>query len=216
MPSLRLLLYVAILCSSPLVASAGDITALTQSTFKANRGVVLLQVNWGRKWPCGKFENAQIEALTFTQWPPAASTPVVLSLETPSRLMVDNSFVPYALVVAPGQYALSGYDVKAAHSKTDVGHFHATTADLIKDGKPLGGTFSVSPGEIVYIGHFGLDCKFNPIPWRYYVEGRDEFERYVSGFRKKFPFAKDTPVQYRLFSTKMLGEEYGLENPTVK
>jgi len=154
--------------------------------------------------------------LTFTRWSPDAPTQASLILDTPSKLNVDNSFVPYAYVVQPGEYALSAYDVKVARSMTDVGHFRATATDLVKENKPTGGTFSVAPGEIVYIGHFGLDCKYDPVPWRYYIEGREEFERYISGFRKRFPFAKDVPVQYRLFSTRLFGEQYAIENATVR
>jgi hypothetical protein len=111
---------------------------------------------------------------------------------------------------------LRGFDVKIARSMTDVAHIIGSRDNLIQDGKPIGGTFTVNPGEIVYIGHFGLDCGAEPFLWRYYIDGRDEFEKYVDGFRQKFPFVKLTPVQFRLFSTPMLGRPYVLPDPIVK
>lgn len=82
---------------------------------------------------------------------------------------------------------------------------------LFKDGKPIGGTFTAMAGEIVYIGHFGVDCAKEPVPWRYYIEGRAEFDRYAAGFRKRFPFIGNTPIRFRLFATTMFGEPYTLE-----
>jgi hypothetical protein len=80
----------------------------------------------------------------------------------------------------------------------------------------VGGTFTVNPGEIVYVGHFGLDCGAEPFLWRNYIDGRGDFERYVDGFREKFPYVKHVPVQFRLFSTQLFGNPYTLKDPTVK
>jgi hypothetical protein len=74
----------------------------------------------------------------------------------------------------------------------------------------------VNPGEIVYVGHFGLDCGAEPFIWRNYIEGRDDFVKYVAGFREMYPFVKHMPVQYRLFSTKLFGNPFTLKDPTVK
>jgi len=139
-----------------------------------------------------------------------------LELETHSKLFVNNKFLPYIYVVQPGEYHLTAFDVKVARSATDVMHIKGTKDNLIKEGKSIGGVFTVNPGEIVYIGHFGLDCGAEPFLWRYYVDGRSEFENYVNGFRKKYPFVKDVPVQFRLFSTKILGRQYKLDKPTVE
>jgi hypothetical protein len=98
-----------------------------------------------------------------------------------------------------------------ARSSSDVVHLKGDAANLIKDKKSIGGTFTVAPGEIVYIGHFGLDCAKEPFLWRYYIEGRKDFDRYVAGFRKEFPFVQNKPVQFRLFSTIMFGQAYSLE-----
>ena len=74
----------------------------------------------------------------------------------------------------------------------------------------------MNPGEIVYIGSFGLDCGAEPFFWRYYIDRREEFENYIEGFREKFPFLRDAPVQFRLFSTDIFGLPYFLQDPTVK
>jgi hypothetical protein len=74
----------------------------------------------------------------------------------------------------------------------------------------------VNPGEIVYVGHFGLDCGAEPFLWRNYIQNREDFEGYVAGFREKYPFAKQVPVQYRLFSTQLFGNPFALKDPTVK
>jgi hypothetical protein len=142
--------------------------------------------------------------------------PITLDLVTPSKLFVDNKFLPYVFVIQPGEYALTAFDVKVARSSTDVAHIMGSRDNLIKDGKPAGGTFMVNPGEIAYIGHFGLDCGAEPFLWRTYIDGREDFERYVGGFREKFPFAKQLPVQYRLFSTDYFGRPFVLKDPTVK
>ncbi|MCY7386506.1 MAG: hypothetical protein LH481_00310, partial [Burkholderiales bacterium] len=68
-----------------------------------------------------------------------------------------------------GEYFLTGFDVKVARSVSDVAHIKGSKENLIKDGKPIGGTFNVSPGEAVYVGHFGLDCGAEPFLWRSYL-----------------------------------------------
>ena len=200
----------------PSLVVAAESVDLSEDTYKAKLGIIIIQINWGRVWKCGKFENAQIQALTFSKSPIDRSEGVSLELETPSKLFVDNKYLPYAYVVQPGEYILTAFDVKVARSTTDVSHIKGAKDNLIKDGKPVGGTFTVNPGEIVYVGHFGLDCGAEPFVWRYYIEGRQEFERYIAGFKKKYPFVKEAPVQYRLFSTQQLGNPYSLQNPIIK
>lgn len=189
---------------------------LSTSTYSDELGVVVVQLNWGRTWKCGQFENAQLQALTFSKMQVEGSGEEALDLKTPSKLFVDNEFLPYAYVVEPGEYALTAFDVKVARSVTDVLHIKGTKDNLIEAGKPIGGTFTVKPKEIVYVGHFGLDCGAEPFLWRYYIEGRKDFERYIAGFREKYPFVKNIPVQYRLFSTRMFGNPYSIKNTTVK
>ena len=204
------------LCMLPMLVVAAEPVNLSEDTYKSDQGVILIQMNWGRTWKCGQFENAQLQALTFTKSPTDSQASVSLELETPSKLFVDNKFLPYAFVVQPGEYLLTAFDVKVARSMSDVAHIKGSIDNLIKDGKPIGGSFAVNPGEIVYVGHFGLDCGAEPFLWRYYIDGHAEFEKYIDGFRHKFPFVKNVPVQFRLFSTQLLGKPFTLQEPTVK
>jgi len=110
---------------------------------------------------------------------------------------------------------LTDFDVKVARSASDVGHLKGSAETLVKEGQPVGGQFTVNAGEIVYVGHFGLDCGAEPFLWRQYLQDRQQFERYVGGFRAAFPFVEQVPVQYRLFSTSVFGKPFGLANPTV-
>ena len=207
---------IAILGVLPMLVVAAEPVSLSADTYKADLGILVIQVNWGRVWKCGQFENAQLQALTFTKSPIDTPEPVSLDLEIPSKLFVDNKFLPYAFVIKPGEYVLTAFDVKVARSVTDVAHIQGSKDSLIKDGKPVGGTFTVNPGEIVYVGHFGLDCGAEPFLWRNYIESREDFERYIGGFREKFPFVKQVPAQYRLFSTKLFGNPFALNDSTVK
>lgn len=207
---------VALLGALPIVVAASEPVALSTDTFKPDLGILIVQVNWGRAWKCGQFENAQLQTLTFTKSPIDDSTPVSLDLETPSKLLVDNQYLPYVFVVQPGEYVLTGFDVKVARSIRDIAHITGSKETLVKDGKPVGGTFTVNAGEVVYVGHIGIDCGAEPFLWRYYIQDRADFERYVSGFRKKYPFMKDISVQFRLFSTQLFGQPFSLEDPTVK
>jgi len=207
---------VAIVCLVPGLVAGAEPISLKEETYKTDLGVIITQINWGRRWKCGPNENAQLQALTFTKLTIEGAEPRSIDLETPSRLFVDNRFLPYALVVEPGEYVLTAFDVKIARSATDIVHIKPSKNDLIREGKPIGGLFNVSAGEIVYIGHFGLDCRAEPFLWRYYIDGRAEFERYVAGFRQRFPFVKQVPVQFRLFSTQLLGNPFSLEDPLVK
>ena len=214
---LKFLSYIiAILSTLPTLVIAAEPVSLSADTYKADLGVLVIQVNWGRTWKCGQFENAQLQALTFTKSPLDAPESVSLALETPSKLFVDNKFLPYAFVIQPGEYVLTAFDVKVARSVTDVAHINGSKDNLIKDGKPVGGTFTVNPGEIVYVGHFGLDCGAEPFLWRSYIDGREDFEKYIGGFREKYPFVKKAAAQYRLFSTQLFGNPFALKDPTVK
>jgi hypothetical protein len=213
---LKFLSYVIAILTLPALAIAAEPVNLSADTYKSDLGVLIIQVNWGRTWKCGQFENAQLQALTFTKSPIETSESVFLDLETPSKLFVDNKYLPYAFVIQPGEYVLTAFDVKVARSVSDVAHIKGSKDNLIKDGKPVGGTFRVNPGEIVYVGHFGLDCGAEPFLWRSYIDGQEDFEKYIDGFRQKFPFVKQVPAQYRLFSTRLFGYPFVLKEPTVK
>jgi hypothetical protein len=200
----------------PIVASASGPVPLTEKTYKPTLGVLIVQFNWGRKWKCGQFENAQLQEIEFTRSPISDASKVLLEFKTPSKLFVDDKIVPQALVIQPGEYVLTAFDVKAARSVSDVIHMRGSRENLVKNERPVGGTFRVGEGEIVYIGHFGLDCGAEPFLWRTYVENRLTFERFVEGFRKTFPFTRSTPVQFRLFTSESFGHPFELQNPAVE
>jgi len=195
-----------------LAAAADQPTALDARIFAKTMpqtGIVIFNINWGRKWGCAGVENAQLQRLSFSRLP-LTETSAKLDLKTPSKLFVEDRFLPYAYVVDPGTYAITAFDVKVAKSQRDVGHIVATVEHLFENGNPKGGTFEVSGNEVVYIGHFGLDCAQETIPWRYYIEDQVSFDSMVSGFGEQFPFASSLPVRYRLFSTTMFGRPFSL------
>lgn len=132
-----------------------EATAESYGKGKVGLGVVLLDARWARQWPCGEYENAQLVSFQFDKMPLASrpdDAPAEIMVTTSRRLAVSPDFQSYALLVPPGEYALSNYKIKVAKSVSDVGYWVASRSHLIKDGKPLGGTFSVAPGEVVYIG----------------------------------------------------------------
>ena len=105
-------------------------------------------------------------------------------------------------------FALSYFDVKVARSARDTSGFKAARSHLTKEGKALAGSFEVGAGEIVYIGHFFLDCSRQPIPWRYYLENRDIFEKYKGHIKKRWPMIDAERTEFRLFRTKDFGNEF--------
>ena len=191
----------------------GVITKDVYTQSKGSNGVVLLDINWGRWWGCGGRENAQLITLAFDKIPintlekDAAPS---LVIHSPSRLMVDPVFVNNAFSLDPGEYALSAFSIKVADSGNKVGFLTADRSRLYKDGKPIGGTFTVKPGETVFIGNFYLDCAYGPTLWRYYPEGRADFENQMEEYKASFPFLDISDVQYRLFKTKEFGHDYEL------
>jgi hypothetical protein len=188
---------------------------LSESAFResgSSMGTVILQVNWGRYWKCGPYENAQLQRLAFRRLGDNGDSPSDKDweLSPSSTLLAKPSFEPYILLLPPGKYALRGFRFKVAASRFDIRVADADSSKLIVDGKAVGGSFDLSAGEVVYIGHFGVDCHGEPTPWRFYVDGSQEFEKYVDGFHKRFPFMKDVTVTYRLFQTEHFGQPYSL------
>ena len=187
---------------------------LSKRVFKekgASNGTVVMQINWGRYWKCGPYENAQLQRLSFRRLTDSSSGQAKDWELTPSStLLAKPLFSPYAFVIEPGEYALSGVRMKLALSAYGVTVADADPSKLIVNGQAMGGSFTVAAGEIVYIGHFGMECSGEPTPWRYYVVGRQEFDSYAEGFHKRFPFVKETPVVFRLFKTDSFGQAYDL------
>lgn len=202
------------------VTHAENPVTLSEKTFRqaiGQQGFIILEVNWGRHWNCGEYENVQLQRLTFSRFEDDIDTTELASfdLSTPSNLHVRDEFTPYALVVEPGTWTLTGFDVKTARPGLDVGHVIGDMDSLVAEGEPVGGTFTLAADEIIYLGHFSRDCDEGPIPWRYYLADREEFVRYVARFREWYPFAAGSPVEYRLFATENLGRQFVLEDPVV-
>ena len=111
----------------------------------------------------------------------------------------------------PGEYLFSAYKLKAAKSASQVGFFAGDRASLIVDGKSKAGSFTVAAGEVVYIGHFALDCAQAPMPWRYYPEERQDFEKYLEKVQAEFPGLPIKEAKFRLFETSVMGKTFTLK-----
>lgn len=178
---------------------------------RATEGVVLLDINWGRRWNCGGFQNAQLIGLAFDRLPmpsldvTAAPSLVILN---PGRLTADPVFRNYAFALQPGVYALSAASIKLARSVSEVYFSNAQRTELYKDGQPIGGTFSVRSGEAVFIGNFYLDCTYTPTLWRYYPKTKAHFEQQLAEYKARFPFLDLGNAQYRLFKTEYFGRDH--------
>ncbi len=192
---------------------AEPLTSDAYKQFGASKGVVLFAVRWDRKWNCGGFENAQLRAIGFdklpTQKPNDDEAPDILLDDAP-LIMTKPIFENYALLVEPGEYGLSRLHIKVARSVSDVGVFKIPRSTFLKDGQSSGGTFKVGAGEIVYIGHFYLDCYKQPILWRFYSEDREAFDRYLTAVKKEYPMLDVTKAQFRLFQTTEFGYDFQL------
>lgn len=206
--------------SQKILTSPENSPEVTKDTYAAGKnsdGIVLLDVKWSRKWSCGKFENAQLVAIGFDKFPSSKRTNqdpadfLISNDKLKGRITPPQAFVNYAFQIPPGRYALSGYIIKVAVSASRVDYWVASRADLLKDGKPLGGTFTVAQGEVVYIGNFYLDCSNGPSLWRYYTKGQNGFKEQLSEYQAKYPFLDLRQTKYRLFDTTTLGYEYQLQ-----
>ncbi|MDH5694590.1 MAG: hypothetical protein OEZ47_15945 [Gammaproteobacteria bacterium] len=192
--------------------SAAQLNEKNYTSERESKGVVLVGVNWGRQWNCGKYENAQLRKLVFSLLDSSGtvSNDSIVSLESPDMLNVKAKFLDYGFLVEPGLYAFSEFSVKVAKSVNDVGYIKADSTKLV-NGEKVGGKFEVKAGEIAYIGHFFLDCLGDPIPWRYYPEGKEAFEGYSKSVKKQFSYFKDAKIQFRILDTEMFGSQYTLK-----
>lgn len=212
-------IFLAACTSQKLLTNPGTSPEVTNEAYVAGKdtdGIVLLDIKWSRKWGCGKFENAQLIAIGFDKFPLSKKTNrepedfLINNAKLLGRVAPPQVFVNYAFQIPPGRYALSSYVIKVAESASKTNHWVASRNDLLKDGKPLGGTFTVAPGEIAYIGNFYLDCTNGPSLWRYYTKGQNEFKEQLSEYQAKYPFLDLHQVKYRLFDTTTLGHKYQL------
>lgn len=180
----------------------------------ANKGVVLLSVRWDRKWKCAGFENAQLRLLGFDLFPstrPVDDEGADLLLDDAPLLLTKPRFDDYAFLVEPGQYALSKLHIKAARSVTDIGIAKAGRETLLQDGASVGGTFDVDAGEVVYIGHFSIDCFQEPSLWRVFLKDRESFNEYLADQKKKVPELDTSKASFRLFKSSYFGRDFELE-----
>jgi hypothetical protein len=187
---------------------SGDAVAVNPS-----KGIILFAVRWDRRWNCGGFENAQLRAIGFDKLPSAKTGDDVAAdvlLEDAPLIMTKPVFDNYAFLVEPGDYGLSRLEIKVAKSRSDVGFFKIPRSKFLKDGQSLGGTFAVAAGEVVYLGHFYLDCAQQPILWRYYPEGREAFNGYLASLKRSHPALETEKVVFRLLQTKEFGNDYKL------
>lgn len=179
----------------------------------ANDGVVVLAVRWDRRWKCGGFENAQLRVFAFDKIPSTKgddATPDLVLDDAPA-IATKPKFDNYAFLVPPGEYGLSRVEIKVAKSISEVGFFKVPRSRLMKDGRSEGGSFNVAPGEIVYIGHFYLDCSTRqPTMWRYYPDGKEAFGEYLISLKGDFPWLDASKAIFRLFDTKSFGNDYKL------
>ena len=208
--------FFLILFVIPFGAGAAEPELLSADSFAEfgdHRGVVLLGINWNRMWDCGGYENAQLHEMSFRLLKPgdADGANSTLDFRIPRRLPQSDYFTEYEILLTPGEYALSSFDIKVAESVSGIRHLVTGAEQLIKDEEALGGTFSVANGEVVYIGHFELDCVESPIPWRYYIDSRERFKMVIARLWSKYPFLADTPVHFRLFSTTQFGLAFSLD-----
>lgn len=195
MNRLKGLIIIFVLFTSKAFADYDKLSSTNYEEYKNEKAVVLYGVNWDRKWGCAGFDNAQLQNLTFSRIDSTSNDEDIV-LNNTAKLFSENTYSSYAIIVNPGEYALTGYDIRIGKSSTGVNHIK---------GKGEG-TFKVNAGEIVYIGDFGLDCAGGePIPWRYYIQ-KDNFYSYVAGFKEKYKFIGDKQIIYRLFRTDNFGQ----------
>jgi hypothetical protein len=196
--------------------SAEEVTQGAYGRTKDTHAVVLMSVDWGRRWGFCAVENAQLRTFAFDRMPVqkhGEDEAADLLLEAPPSLLAGPGAVAhYALLVEPGEYALIFSELKVARSVNDVATYRAGRRKLIQDGKPLAGSFTAGSGELVYVGHFGLECVNGRLTlWRYYVQGREGFQHYLAtNVRAKYPFLDTEKAQYKLFRTSMIGRDYEL------
>ncbi len=188
-----------------------EITAESYGKDKT-KGLVVVSALWGRTWKCAQFENGQLRSFGFDRLPSRitaddAAADVVVE---ESAYYGERPATNYVLALDPGEYGLATFAIRVATSATDVKVVRVGRARLFEGGKPIGGTFDVKAGELVYIGHFGLDCYKAPTIWRYYPEGRAGFDNYRQVIKKQYPFLDVENMQFRLMRTSVLGRNYTL------
>ncbi|EJL91874.1 hypothetical protein PMI16_01363 [Herbaspirillum sp. CF444] len=179
----------------------------------ATKGVVLMSADWSRHWGCARYENAQLQFLAFDKngvQKTSADGQWDVMIKDGSILPSKKNYGNYAFIVEPGEYLLTGFRIKLGKSVSNVGNFYGDRKNMLENGKSKGGSFTVAAGEIVYIGHFSLDCAKAPMPWRFYPETREDFSKYLDEIRQEYPGIDKDKVQFRLFETTIMGYPFSL------
>ncbi len=209
---MRAITVISLFSINSISALAVELSDEAYSEQGKTKGTILLAANWGRQWKCGEYENAQLVKLGFTNLSnDKDKSSEQLILETPSKLLVKPEFLNYGFLVEPGTYAITEFSVKVAKSVSDVGYISADANKLLVNNEPKGGTFNIEAGEVVYIGHFFLDCYKEPIPWRYYPEGKEAFNSYVKSIKNEYPYLEKADIRFRILNTTIFGNPYELQ-----
>lgn len=199
-------------CASEMVhhdfAATPSVTQSQYAESSKTMGAVVLAVNSNRYWGCGGYENAELRTVGFDLMPSKYT-----NNEQPPDFVINGSaggpdFIIYSSMLLPGTYAISRIKIKVAKSMSDVGYLTADRSSLFDSNSPLGGTFDVSAGEVVYLGHFGLDCADQPMLWRYYKEDEESFKELKNKLKTYIPYLND--ANFRLFKTSQFGHDFSL------
>ncbi|MFL9878479.1 hypothetical protein PQR63_08805 [Herbaspirillum rhizosphaerae] len=221
--SFRLGLPVLLVGAAGLIATPGwaqetsgsstpfDATLFAQQA--ATKGVVLMSADWSRHWGCARYENAQLQFLAFDKDGAQKTSPDGqwdVLIKDGSIFPSKKNYGNYAFIVEPGEYLLTGFRIKLGKSVSNVGNFYGDRKNMLENGKSKGGSFTVAAGEVVYIGHFSLDCAKAPMPWRFYPETREDFNKYLGEIQQEYPGIEKDKVQFRLFDTRIMGYPFSL------
>jgi hypothetical protein len=219
-PGIAGLVLLAANFGGAVAAPPGEMIEVTDDTYRLHKdthGVVVVSVEWGRRWNFCGFENVQMRTFAFDRVPVQKRSDkdaADLVLDPPPSLLAGPGTTGHhALLVEPGEYALTYTELKLARSVNKVDSYSIGRKRLIADGTSRAGSFTIAAGETVYIGHFSTECiDGEPRIWRYYIEGRAAFKEYLTTrVTTKYPFLDADSVQYRLFKTSEIGNDYELQ-----
>lgn len=187
-----------------------EVTEESYTKDRKNKAVILFDANWGRQWGCATNDHARLFRFAFDRLPLKSQpndAPSDITISNTNTVFVDKQFLSYAMLVEPGEYALTLYTMKVVKNKSSGSNFwgmYRNDFKKIKEGH--GGTFTAKAGETVYIGNFFVDCYKEPMIWRYYTEEKN-LKSHLGEYKDKYPFLDVSNVTYRLFDTKIFGRK---------